>query len=174
MSNDAVARAEPQPAWYVAMTQPRHEKAVAARLTARGVECFLPVYEAEHRWSRGRVRVQLPLFPGYVFARVAITERLQVLTDSSVLRLVTFGGQPAAVPDEQITALRASIAWRLRMEPHPYLPLGSRARIHCGPFRGLEGTVIRKNNRTTVVLSIDLIERAVAIELEACDVASVA
>ena len=174
MRMPAATQEEIAAAWYVAMTQPRHEKAVATRLTGRGVECFLPLHEAQHRWSRGIARVDLPLFPGYVFTRLPITEKLKVLTDSSVLRLVTFGGQPASVPEAQIAALRESIARRLRLEPHPYLPLGSRARIHCGPFRGLEGTVIRKNNRTTVVLSIDLIERAVAIELEACDVASVA
>lgn len=155
------------------MTQPRHEKAVATRLSGRGVECFLPLYEAQHRWSRGVARVELPLFPGYLFTRIAPTDKLQVLTDSSVLRLVTFGGQPAAVPDGQIEALREAIARQLRLEPHPYLRLGSRARIHFGPFRGVEGTVIRKNNRTTVVLSIDLIERAVAIEFEACDVAAI-
>lgn len=156
------------------MTRPRHEKAVAARLAGCGVECFLPLYEEVHRWSRGKAKVQRPLFPGYVFTHLPLTNRLQVLTDSSVLRFVTFGGRPVAVPDEQIEALGEAIKRRLRLEPHPYLPLGGRMRIRHGAFTGFEGTLIRKNNRTTVVVSIDLIQRSVAVEIDACDVVSIA
>lgn len=156
--------------WYVAMTQPRHEKAVAHRLPVSGVECFLPIYDVVRRWKDRKKVVQLPLFPGYVFARFAAHKKLAVISDPGVLGIISFGGEFASVSDSQVSALRISVERRLRMEPYPYLRAGSRVRISNGAFAGVEGTLIKSKNRYTFILSIDLIQRSVRVEIEAPDV----
>lgn len=156
--------------WYVAMTQPRHEKAVANRLPAFGVECFLPIYEVVRRWKDRKKIVRLPLFPGYVFTRFVANEKLAVVSDPGVVGIISFGGEFASISDSQVSALRISIERRLRMEPYPYLPTGSRVRIRNGAFAGVEGTLIKSKNRYTLILSIDLIQRSVRVEVEAPDV----
>jgi len=159
-----------EPRWYAAYTCPRHEKRVAEQLERKAVESFLPLYETVRQWKNGRARVQLPLFPGYVFTRIALRDRLQVLEVPSVVRLVGFNGLPSALPDEQIRSLRNGLSGNLRAEPHPYLVIGRRVRIARGPLAGMEGILIRRKGVLRVVVSIELIRRAVAVEIEACDV----
>ena len=159
-----------EPRWYAAYTCARHEKRVAEQLKWRAVEMFLPLYETVHRWKNGRARVELPLFPSYVFVRIALKDRLQVLELPSVVRLVGFDGHPAVLPDREIEALRTSVTTHLRTKPHPYLTVGRRVRIKCGPLAGLEGILIRKKNVLRVVLSLDLIMSSVSVEVDGVDV----
>lgn len=161
-----------QPArhWYAAYTCAQHEKRVAEQLAEREVEHLLPLYAAVHRWKDRRVRVELPLFPGYVFVRLALQDRLRVLQVPSVVRLVGFGGLPAALPDDQVEILRSGLADRLHVEPHPFLAVGRRVRIVCGPLAGLEGILRRKKNNLRFVLSVDLIQRSIAVDVDAADV----
>jgi transcription antitermination factor NusG len=159
--------------WYAAYTCANHEKRVAEQLARRCVEHFLPLYESVRRWKDRRVRLQLPLFPGYVFVCLPIKNRLQVLEVANVVRLVGFGGQPTAVPDDEIEALRNGLARQLRAEPYPYLTVGRRARIVRGPFAGTEGILVRKKGVLRVVLSIDLIMRSVAVEVDSTDIEAV-
>jgi transcription antitermination factor NusG len=133
----------------------------------RNVEHFLPTFEMVRRWKDRRVRLQMPLFSGYVFVRLALENRLQVLRVPSVVRLVGFGGQPAPLPDTELEALRLGMTWHLRAQPHPYLTIGRRVRIRCGPLAGVEGILIRKKNALRVVLSIDLIQRSASVEVDA-------
>jgi len=156
-----------EPRWYAAYTCARHEKRVAQQLERRSVELFLPLYEAVHRWKNGRARLQLPLFPSYVFVRIALKDRLRVLEIPSVVRLVGFNGLPTALPDEEMEALRNGLARQLRAEPHPYLKVGRRVRIRSGPFVGLEGILVRRKGNLRVVLSIDLIMRSVVLDVDA-------
>ena len=114
------------PLWYVAYTSANHEKRVAEQFSLRSVEHFLPLYEAKRRWKDRRMKLELPLFPGYVFVRMSLRDRLKVLQVPGVARLVGFNGQPAAIPDNEIEALRASLGAQLRAEPHPYLIVGRR------------------------------------------------
>src|SRR5712692_7022658 len=107
--------------WYAAYTCANHEKRVAKQLEERAVEHFLPLYRSVRRWSDRRVEIDLPLFPGYVFVRLALRDRLRVLQIPSVVRLVGFNGLPTALPDKEIEALRTGVAANLRAEPHPYL-----------------------------------------------------
>jgi transcription antitermination factor NusG len=162
------ARAEPH--WFVAQTQARHEKRVAAQLENRGIDHFLPLYERVSRWKDRRVRLQLPLFDGYVFVRLVQWERLRALEIPSVVRLVGFGGQPAALPDAEIESLREGIARKMLFEPHPYLTIGRRVRVSRGPLEGNEGILIRKKNHLRVVISINLIRRSVALEVDSSDI----
>jgi len=153
--------------WYAAYTCPRHEKRVAEQLQQRAIESFLPLYESVRPWKDRRVRLQFPLFPSYVFVRIALVDRLRVLQVPSVVRLVGFNGLPTALPDREIEALRKGLADRKQLEPHPYLTVGRQVRIRSGPFRGLEGILIRKKGTWRVLVSIHLIQRSVLLDVDA-------
>jgi transcription antitermination factor NusG len=159
-----------EPHWYAAYTIANHERRVAEHFAVRSVEHFLPLYASVRRWKDRRVQLELPLFPGYVFVRLTLRDRLKVLQAPGVARLVGFNGQPAVLPDREIEALRTSTAAHLRAEPHPYLTAGRRVRIKRGALEGVEGTLIRRKNALRVVLSVDLIKRSASIEVDASDV----
>ena len=156
--------------WYAAYTCAHHEKRVAAELGAREVEHFLPLYSSVRRWKDRRVQLELPLFPGYVFVRLALRDRLRVVQIPSVVRLVGFGGLPTSLSDEEMEILRAGLLHSLRAEPHPFLTVGRRVRITSGPFAGLQGILKRKKSNFRVVVSLELIQRSVAVDVEAADV----
>jgi|SRR5436309_5961581 len=156
--------------WYAAYTCANHEKCVAAELRARNVEHFLPLYTSVRRWRDRRVQLELPLFPGYVFARLALRNRLRVLQVPSVVRLVGFNGLPAALPDEEMEILRAGLAQRLRAEPCPYLQIGRRVRVKSGALRGLEGILLKKKSGYRFMLSMELIQRSIEVEVDAVDI----
>jgi transcription antitermination factor NusG len=159
-----------EPRWYVAQTQARHEKRVAEQLENRGIDHFLPLYERVSRWKDRRVRLHLPLFDGYVFVRLVQWERLRALEIPSIVRLVGFGGLPAALPDAEIESLRDGIARKMAYEPHPYLTIGRRVRVVHGALEGSEGILIRRKNHLRVVISINLIRRSVALEVDSTDI----
>src|SRR5271170_4140348 len=96
--------------WYAACTSPRHEKRVATQMKGNQLECFLPLYRSVRHWKDRRKELDLPLFPGYIFIRVALEQRLQVLQVPGVLQFVSFGGKPASLPDDEIEALYAGLA----------------------------------------------------------------
>src|SRR5262249_5105360 len=150
------ARPHLEPHWYAAYTCANHERRVAAELDARGIEHFLPLYGSARRWKDRRVQLDLPLFPGYVFIRLPLWERLRVLQISSVVRLVGFGGLPVALPDEEMALMRLGLSQSGSVEPHPFLTLGRRVRITVGPFAGLEGVLKRKKGSLRVVISLEL------------------
>lgn len=154
--------------WYVACTMPRHEKQVASQLSGKNVEFFLPTYETVHRWKDRRAKVELPLFPGYVFVRIPIEERLRVLTVPSVNRLVSFNGPPVSVPAAEIERLREGLT-QLKAEPHPFLKAGQQVRIKHGPLAGAEGILLRSKDNFRVVLSMDVIMQSVAVEVDMAD-----
>jgi transcription termination/antitermination protein NusG len=158
--------------WYVAYTSANHEKRVAEQLGARAIEHFLPSYASVRRWKDRRVTLQLPLFPGYVFVRMELRNRLQILQIPSVARLVGFGGVPTPLPADEIDLLRAGLDCGVRAEPHPYLNVGRRARIQHGPLAGLEGILMRWKGSWRVVLSLELIQRSVAVEVDASNLES--
>ena len=141
-----------QPRWYVLHTCANHEKRVAQQLAERDVEQFLP------------------LFSGYVFVRLPLRNRLQVLALPSVVRLVGFGGLAAPIADEEIETLRHTLLPQLRAQPHPYMTQGKRVRILDGPLKGAEGTLLRWKSGCRVVLCVDLIARAASVEIDARDI----
>src|SRR6266404_5769113 len=159
-----------QARWYAAYTCANHEKRVAAELGTRDVEHFLPLYNSVRWWKDRRVTLDLPLFPGYVFARLALRDRMRVVQIPSVVRLVGFGGVAAALPETEMEIVRAGLSRGLRAEPHPFLTVGRRARITGGPFAGLEGILKQKRSGLRVVVSLELIQRSVAVDVDAADV----
>jgi transcription antitermination factor NusG len=156
--------------WFAAYTCANHEKRAAAHLEARGVEHFLPLYSSVSRWKDRRAQLTLPLFPGYLFVRLASQARLRVLEVPGVVRLVGFNGQPYPLPDSEVESLRAGVRKGMLLQPHPYLNIGSRVRIKTGWLGGTEGILIRKKNTYRVVISLNLISRSASVEVDAADI----
>jgi transcription antitermination factor NusG len=159
--------------WYALYTYSNQEKRAAQQLQMKGVEVFLPLSRVTKRWrNRMTVHLERPLFAGYVFAKLALTERVRVLEVPNVVRIVGSGKQPLPLPDAELETLRNGLHLR-HVDPCPYLQVGQRARIHSGPLAGMEGIVARKDDRLRIVLSLDLIAQSIAVhvhpdELEPC------
>jgi transcription antitermination factor NusG len=159
-----------QERWYAVSTSPRHEKWVACQLHAYEVECFLPLYKSLRRWKDRRKQLELPLFPGYLFTRIALKDRLQVLRIPGVTQLVGAYGRPIPLPEQEIEALRKALANGMYAESHTCLKIGRRVRVNNGPLAGAHGILIRKKQNCRIVISIDAIMRSVALEIDESDV----
>jgi transcription antitermination factor NusG len=122
------------------------------------------------RWKDRRKELELPLFPGYVFVHMALRDRLQVLQLPGVVHFVSFHGKPAPLPTAEIEALRNGLVRNALAEPHPYLRVGRRVRIHSGPMAGMDGVLVRRKDKFRVVLSIHLIQRSVAVEVDEAEI----
>lgn len=152
-------------AWFVLTAKPRHEKIVAENLRGKGLESFVPLYRTRRQWT-DRVRsVDLPLFPGYVFCRFAYASRLPVLNTPGVTSVVSFSDVPTPMDDNEILRMRAIQASGLPAQPWPYVRVGEKARIEWGSLAGLEGVLIRDKDALRVVVSVELLRRAVAVEI---------
>ena len=156
-----------EPRWYAAYTSANHEKRVAEQLGVRNVEHFLPLYASVRRWKDRRVTLQLPLFPGYVFVRMALRDRLKVQQVPGLARLVGFNGEPVPLEDQEVACLRRALSAGLKTAPHPYLTFGRRVRITTGPLAGREGILRRRNSSLRVVLSLELIQRSILVDVSA-------
>lgn len=167
--NRAVRADRPEVNWYALYTCSRQEKLVAEKIEQRRISCFLPLYRSVRRWKDRPKELELALFPGYVFVHIALQDKLQVLQVPGAVRLVTFNGQPAALPELEIECLRNQQSNSGTIEPHPYLRVGRRVRVRGGPMQGLEGIIRRVKDKCRVVFSIDLIMRSIAVEMDEAD-----
>jgi len=147
-------------------SKPRHEKAAAENLRAKGLESYVPLYQARRQWTDRIQSVELPLFPGYVFCRFVYTSRLPVLNTPGVTSVVSFSEMPTPVADDEISRIRAIQASGLPSQPWPYVRVGQKARIERGALAGLEGVLIREKDTLRVVVSVELLQRAVAVEID--------
>jgi transcription antitermination factor NusG len=152
--------------WYALYTLPRHEKRVADQIKQQGLVCFLPLYRSIRRWKDRRKELSLVLFPGYVFVRMALQSRVRILQLAGAVHLVAFNGRPVELPEEEIENLRSRLSGSGNIEPHPYLSAGRQVRVRSGPLRGLEGIILRTKDRCRIVLSIHLIMRSIAVEVD--------
>jgi transcription antitermination factor NusG len=159
--------------WLAAYTRSRHEQQVAQQLQHKNVECLLPTYERLARWSDRVKRSRTPLFPGYVFVQVDDAERVRVLETSGVVSLVSRAGHAVQLSREEISQLRACCLQGGSIEPHPYLKIGRRVRVLHGPFCGWEGTLVEKQNSRRLVITIEQIMKAVAINIDGADVEAI-
>jgi transcription antitermination factor NusG len=166
-----VSLADSDVRWYAAYTKANHEKKVSEQLRARMVDHYLPVYSSVRRWQDRRVNLEMPLFPGYVFVRTSLRDRLDVLQVPGVAWLVSFDGRPAALPDDEIARLRAALSGTRRAAPHPYLAVGRRVSLQSGPMKGFNGILIRRKSGTRIVVSVELIQKSVAVEVDEADLA---
>jgi transcription antitermination factor NusG len=161
----------PEPrAWLAAYTRSRHEQQVVQQLQQKQLECLLPTYERSTRWSDRIKRSRAPLFPGYVFVEVAESERTRVLETAGVVNLVSRAGKAVQLSHDDIAKLRVCCGEARHIEPHPYLKVGRRVRVTYGPFSGWEGTLLEKQNSRRLVIMIEQIMKAVAINIDGADV----
>jgi transcription antitermination factor NusG len=170
-NSEVALSAAPEARWYAAYTAPCREKRVLDHLAVRGIEAFLPLYLSSRKWKNGcHVELERPLFPGYVFVRVVRLDRVRVLEVPSILSIVSRGCVPEPLDDDAITTLRASLHLRKDVEPHPYLVVGERVSIFCGPFAGLSGVILRKKSGLRVVITLDLIMQSMVIDVNIEDI----
>jgi len=158
--------------WYALLTRARHEKIVAHRLRERGITAFLPLVTEVRRWSDRKKTVESPLFSCYIFAKLTPTNegRLTALKVDGVFSLVGTRGEGTPIPDEQIDAVRRLIEERLPWHSYPFLKIGQRVRIRSGALDGVEGILVSRSGESTLVVSIDAIQRSLAVRIEGYDV----
>jgi transcription antitermination factor NusG len=159
--------------WWALYTRHQHERVVADVLSAKGFEVFLPVYDSIRRWKDRQKLLSLPLFPCYVFIRGEVGRCLQVVNTPGVHMILNQGEHFAVIPENEIQAIRRTVEGPFRMEPHPFLRCGDRVRVVCGSLQGVEGILVRKKNQFRLVLSVDMLAKSVAVEIDAADVESV-
>ena len=156
--------------WWALYTRHQHEKTVAEVLKMKGVEVFLPLYASVRRWKDRNKLLYMPLFPGYVFVRGVIGHRLHVMTTPGVHMILSHGDRAAIIPEDEIQAIRQTVGGDYRVEPHPFLKCGERVRVRRGSLSGVEGILVRKKNVFRLVLSVQMLAQAVAVEIDAADV----
>jgi transcription antitermination factor NusG len=152
--------------WFALTVKPRHEKSAAQHLKLRGLEDFLPLYNARRVWSDRMQTVALPLFPGYIFCRFTPREWLQVLNTPGVSTIVGFGRQPAPVSDGEIIAIQTMVASGLPIQPWPYIQAGDAVEIVGGALAGVRGIALREKGVDRVVVTVELLRRSVAVEID--------
>jgi transcription antitermination factor NusG len=164
-----------QPSWYAVRTLARHEKKVATQLQGKGVTAFLPLVAQVHKWSDRRKVVELPLFPGYAFVRVvpSITVRLTVLHSPGVVGFVGIHGKAVPIPAKQIEDIQCMLANHIPCAPYPFLREGQRVRIRGGCLDGVQGIFATLNQDRSLIVSVDLIQRSLAIRINGYDLEAV-
>jgi transcription antitermination factor NusG len=159
------------PRWFAVAVKPRHEKAVAGALEQKGYPAWLPLFERVHSYQSRRRKFQIPLFPGYVFCCMQPLARLPVLTTPGVLRIVGAGRTPMPIDEAELQSVRRAVERRAVLRPAFPMESGHKVRIAEGPFAGISGVVVRMRNPFRLLLSITLLQRAVALEIESDQVA---
>jgi transcription antitermination factor NusG len=153
--------------WYAVQTWPRFEKKVATEFQRKEIEVFLPVLSTKHQWSDRHRSVQLPLFPTYVFVRIAPepNSRIAVLRSNGVVGFVGVRGVGIPIPNSEIDSVRLLLARGVAFQPHPFLNVGQRVRIRGGSLDSVEGILLAKNDDLSLVVSIQIIQRSVSIRI---------
>ena len=159
--------------WFALQVRTRHEIGISDYLSAKGYEQFLPLYKCRKRWSDRIKEVQAPLFPGYLFCRFDPQARLPILKTPGVVQVVGNGRSPIPVCDSEISALQTLIASGLPNQPWPFLHAGDKVQIQAGPLRGLEGVLVAFKGSCHLVLSVTLLQRSVAVEIDSALVSPV-
>jgi transcription antitermination factor NusG len=152
--------------WFALQVKTTHEKRVASLLDHKGYEHFLPLYTEKRRWSDRIKEVELPLFPGYIFCRFEQNSCLGILKTPGVYRIVGVGNMPAAIDEQEIAAIQLALSSGLGVQPHPYLTTGQRVRIDGGSFCGVEGLIVDIRRRDRLILSVTLLQRSLALEID--------
>jgi transcription antitermination factor NusG len=160
------------PQWYAVFTRSRHEQTVRRQLAEKSIEVFLPTVLRWSRWKDRRKKVEWPLFPGYCFARFDAADSLAVRACSGTLRIVSFDGRLAPVPESQLDSIRVLVQSDIAFDPCAVLREGAAVEVLHGPLRGVTGRLLRsESSRAIVVLAVDLIGCAIRVEVDAADIA---
>jgi transcription termination/antitermination protein NusG len=156
--------------WFALWTRSRHEQVVREQLEQKQVDAFLPTVTRWSRWKDRKKKIDWPLFPGYCFARFDSRDRLPILKCSGVVSIISFEGEPAPIPEQEIDGIRRLVESDLAYDPCPMIREGSMVEVVHGPLAGVVGRLVRKNDKARLVLSVDLIGQAVSVEVDAADV----
>ena len=159
-----------EPRWYAIKTRSRHEKRVRDQLVQRDIDTFLPLCEAWHQWKDHKKKIELPLFPGYCFARFPLVERLRVLNVLGVAHLVSINGRPEPIREDELTAIQQLVSTKLLYDPHPFLEEGMDVEVVRGPLAGVRGRLLRKDRVTRLVLAVTLVKQSAVVESHPADV----
>jgi len=152
--------------WYALHVRSRKESYIASQIQGQDYECLLPTYKSIRNWSDRVKELEQPLFPGYLFCRFDFQSRRQVVTTPGVLQIVGYGRTAIPVSDEEIQALQLAVSSGIAKQPWPYLEVGQRVRVNHGTLAGLEGILVNVKGNHRVVLSVSLLQRSVAMEVE--------
>jgi len=152
--------------WFALRVKPRYERTTALALRGKGLEEFLPQHRVRRRWSDRVKEIEEPFFPGYVFCRFNPENRLPVLTTVGVVSVVGIGKIPAPVEDHEISALQSVVTSGFRTQTWPFLRVGQTVRIEAGPLTGIEGMLVAVKNSSRLVVSVTLLQRSVAVEID--------
>jgi transcription antitermination factor NusG len=161
-----------QTSWYAVSTRSRREKIAACMLENLGIQHFLPLFNEERQWSDRKQIVALPLFPGYLFVRIARSSdvQLRVLKVPGIVDFISNRNGPLAIPEGDIENVRAVICHGVACSPHPFLDVGDRVRVARGPLAGLEGTITRCGAQSRLVISVEMIQRSISVSVAESDV----
>lgn len=154
------------PDWFAVHVRSRYESVVARCLKTKGYECFLPTYWSRRRWSDRVKELELPLFPGYFFCRFHLEDRLPILKTPGLISIVGIAQNPIPVDQAEIEAVRTLVNSGLRHQPWPYVRIGQKVRIEYGSLWGLEGILQSFKGRQRIVVSVTLLQRSVAAEID--------
>jgi transcription elongation factor/antiterminator RfaH len=160
------AQAESADAWYAIYTKHQHEKTATDLLRRKDFEVLLPLYTTVRRWKDRNKTVILPLFPSYLFVRTDLARKLDILQTPGVFWVVERGGRAFPVSDEEIEAVKRIVESPERVGPHPYLKCGDRVRIRNGALAGIEGILTRNKGQFRIVLAVELLQQAIAMEID--------
>jgi transcription antitermination factor NusG len=152
--------------WYAVQVKGRQENLVASSLVSKGCDCFLPTYRCRRRWSDRVKELALPLFDGYLFCRLDINLRLPVLMTPGVIRIAGIGKTPIPIAEKEMAAIYAIVLAGANAEPHPYLEIGQKVKIDRGPLADIEGILLTYKNPARLVVSIELLQRSIAVEID--------
>jgi len=153
--------------WYAVHVRSKSERVVSTVLEYKGVDQFLPTYRSRRIWADRIKTLDLPLFPGYVFCRIPLDQRNRVVTIDGVVGFVGAGRLPTPVSETEIQAIRAVVQSGMESRPWPFLKIGQSVRIERGPLAGISGILIRVKSSWRLVVSVTLLERSVAVEIDA-------
>jgi transcription antitermination factor NusG len=153
--------------WFAVQTMPRHEKKVSAELEAKQIQSFLPAISELRQWSDRKRMIESPLFPGYVFVRIAAqsSARIAVLRTNGVVGFVGVRGAGTPIPECEITAIQAVLTQQVPFRAHPFLNIGQRVRIRGGALDGIEGILDAVKGDQSLVISVELIQRSLAVRI---------
>ena len=152
--------------WFALQVRSRREALVATQLTGQGYDCFLPLYKSERRWSDRVKEINQPLFPGYLFCRFDLHNRGPLLMTPGVQQIVGIGRTPMPVAESEMESIRQALASGLPSQPWLYLQIGQRVRVNHGSLSNLEGILINFKGSHRIVLSVSLLQRSVAMEVD--------
>lgn len=155
-----------QSPWYAVYTRHQHERMIAQHLTSKGIETFLPLYSSVHRWKDRNQRITAPLFPCYVFLRSSRERKLDIVTTPGVLGLIGSSNGPSEISFSEIESVRRAVESFSPMGPHAFLASGVRVRIKYGPLEGAEGILIRSKNLYRLIISVEMLGRSAAVEVD--------